>query len=245
MCTLILASQAFADCPLILATNRDEALDRPAQAPTLRTAGTRRILAPKDLVANGTWLGLNDGGLVVAITNRFGVPVDLARPSRGDLVMTALAEPSAHAAFKRLREINAAHYNGFHLLMADVDRTFIVWGDGEQLTSIELDPGLHVITERSFDAAPTQRESLIRELLPMPQGPAPTRQALQEILTTRAEPTTEGVLVDWPEHNYGTRSSTILYLGHKVQLHHANGRPDTTPFQDYSPAAKALIMNDK
>ena len=70
MCTLIVLHRCFAEAPLVLAANRDEFLDRPAEKPTLRQSGSRTVLAPRDLRAGGTWLGLNDAGLFAALTNR-------------------------------------------------------------------------------------------------------------------------------------------------------------------------------
>ena len=242
MCTLIVASRAFADTPLLVAANRDEALDRPAEPPTVRPVGDTRMLAPRDAVAGGTWIGLNAHGVLVAITNRFGVPVDPARPSRGALVTAALEAPSAATAFARLSTIDAAAQNGFHLVMADRAGAYLVRGDGARLDAAPLDPGVHVITERSFDAAPTGREALIRAQLPTAGGAAPEDAVWLAILRSRAEPTTEGVLVDWPERNYGTRSSTLVRLGaQRTQLRHADGRPDEAPLVDYAAAVAELL----
>ena len=58
------------DRDLVLAANRDEYLDRAAEKPTLRRSGNRTVLAPRDLQAGGTWLGLNDAKLFAALTNR-------------------------------------------------------------------------------------------------------------------------------------------------------------------------------
>lgn len=243
MCTLIVATRAYADAPLVVAANRDEALDRPAAGPTVRAVGPRRALAPTDLVAGGTWLGVNERGVFVAITNRFGVPVDPARASRGHLVTGALAHDSAAAAYAALADGDGAAQNGFHLVLADAECAYLVWGDGARLHREVLQPGLHVITERSFAAAggPAPREALLLRLAPALGGAAPDEAVWQALLRAKAEPTFDGVLVRWPERNYGTRSSTYVRLGAAPRFLHAPGPPDQAAFEDHSAALAALL----
>ena len=69
MCTLALLVPPPGGV-LQVAANRDEWLKRPAAAPAVWTEGW---LAPKDLEAGGTWLGLNAQGLFVGVTNRAGI----------------------------------------------------------------------------------------------------------------------------------------------------------------------------
>ena len=52
---------------LLVAANRDEAFDRPSAPPAEVEDG---IVAGRDLLAGGTWLGYNRHGLFVAVTNR-------------------------------------------------------------------------------------------------------------------------------------------------------------------------------
>ena len=105
MCTLIALHRCFADAPLVVAANRDEFLERPTEGPALRDVAIRssdtartRVVAPRDLRAGGSWLGLNAAGVFAAVTNRRCDAPDPARRSRGWLVMKALAEPSAERA---------------------------------------------------------------------------------------------------------------------------------------------------
>lgn len=55
--------------------NRDERLARPAALPPVwRVAGTRTAVYPIDPQGGGTWVGVNDCGLAVALLNRYEVP---------------------------------------------------------------------------------------------------------------------------------------------------------------------------
>src|SRR5262245_27376544 len=101
MCTLIAAFQQWPEIPLIVAANRDEALARPAVGPMLWD-GLPHFVAPRDEKAGGSWLGLNEYGLFVGITNRAGAVPAPGERSRGLLVTAALREPSARALNHRL-----------------------------------------------------------------------------------------------------------------------------------------------
>ena len=149
MCTLVAFIHVWPGSPLVVAANRDERLDRAASGPT-RWAG-ERFFAPRDEVAGGTWLGLQDSGLFVGVTNRAGSPRDATRASRGQLVVDALRLGSArkvHEGFSMT--LDAHRYNPFHLLYADPDAAFVTWFDGSALHQEELRSGLTVVTERSL-----------------------------------------------------------------------------------------------
>ncbi len=69
MCTLIVLHRCVPGRPLVVAANRDEFLDRPAEEPTLRSTRTGPIVAPLDLEAGGTWVGVSARGVFAGLTN--------------------------------------------------------------------------------------------------------------------------------------------------------------------------------
>ena len=69
MCTLAIYFQMTDDYPIVIAANRDEYLDRPAAKPTTLCARPH-VVGGKDLRAGGTWLGVNEYGLVAGLLNR-------------------------------------------------------------------------------------------------------------------------------------------------------------------------------
>jgi uncharacterized protein with NRDE domain len=69
MCTLIVLHRCIPGRPLVVAANRDEFLDRPAEGMALRTSRTGTILSPLDLEAGGTWVGLSQRGVFAGLTN--------------------------------------------------------------------------------------------------------------------------------------------------------------------------------
>jgi uncharacterized protein with NRDE domain len=244
MCTMIVAPNYFAQTPLLVAGNRDEWLNRPSAPPEyklLEAASRIPILAPLDLKARGTWLGLSALGVFVGITNRFGQPPDPNRRSRGELVLQALSCRSAIEAFDLMKNTNPGAYNRFHLVMADREKAFLLWSDGERLHTSELAPGIHVVTERSF--APTisvRAEKLRTKLLQLSREKAPDEAVLHEMLAQHddADPF-NGTCVHVPGQVYGTRSSTLIWLfaDGTNRFLHAEGPPCQSTYQDYSSQA--------
>src|SRR5947199_8245342 len=107
---------------------------RPADPPARHWPDRAEIVAGKDLLAGGSWLGLNDWGVAAAVLNRHGSlgPAPGQR-SRGELVLEALDHADAAAAARALADLEPAAYRSFNLIVADGRDAF--WlrhaGDGE------------------------------------------------------------------------------------------------------------------
>ena len=116
MCT---ASWRFDADGYELFFNRDESRRRGrALAPTVQAFGALRGLAPTDADAGGTWLGVNERGLALALLNAWDVRLDPRAPrSRGLLVRDLLACATSEEALARLSAEDLAHYRGFTLLV--------------------------------------------------------------------------------------------------------------------------------
>jgi uncharacterized protein with NRDE domain len=210
MCSIILVHHVLASIPLLVAANRDENKDRPASGPAETTQGKHRVLAPKDLQAGGTWLGLNDAGLFVGITNRFAAPRDDTRRSRGEIPLLALAQSGPAEAVAALQALKPTSFNAFHLLLANRDKAHVLWSDGQSFQHHVLEPGVHTLTESSFEAGPPNREKFIQETLSdLIQAKTLDTGALQQLLGQKTDPSFHGLCVDVPEINYATRSAAV------------------------------------
>src|SRR5262249_22814900 len=97
MCFILALFQVHPTYPLVIAANRDELRTRPSQGPH-RWPGEPAIWAGRDAVAGGTWLGVNDRGVLAAITNRRDGTLDPSRPSRGNFCLDVLRQSSPEAA---------------------------------------------------------------------------------------------------------------------------------------------------
>jgi len=93
MCTLIVLHRCVPGRPLVVAANRDEFLDRPAAGPALRMRDSGPILAPLDLEAGGTWLGLNGRGVFAGLTNLRPSEGLVAGPGPGSTVSVDFDDP--------------------------------------------------------------------------------------------------------------------------------------------------------
>jgi uncharacterized protein with NRDE domain len=116
MCVLAFAWHAHPRWRLVLAGNRDELHDRPA-APLARWDEPGHILAGRDLLSGGTWLGVSEQGRLAVVTNLrgFGAPAP-DRASRGALVTDLLAGEGRYAD---PAAAGLGDFNPFNLILAD------------------------------------------------------------------------------------------------------------------------------
>jgi hypothetical protein len=247
LCTLIALVRQVPGLPLVVAANRDEFYDRPAEGPALRRTPQVAIVAPRDARAGGTWLGLNQHGVFAALTNRRGGELDPGRRSRGLLVIEALAGRSALEAARRIedRTLRSGTYNPFNLLLADREHAFAL-GGGDHAERLRLEPGVHVIgseplsggSSAKLDAVGESARRLLRE------RSGRLLEGLAAICRAHAVPGSDPLAspcVHTPA--FGTRSSLLLQLaeepGRRV-LRYAEGAPCATPYRDFTPLLHEL-----
>ena len=132
MCLILLTYRPGTQRPLIVAANRDEFHARASQAAGFWPEHPD-LLAGKDLVAGGTWLGCSRSGRFSALTN-FSQDTDpSAAKSRGGLVHEFLT--STTSALDYATEIDGSEYAGFNLLLYDGEHlayaSNIARGEGE------------------------------------------------------------------------------------------------------------------
>jgi uncharacterized protein with NRDE domain len=241
------------DAPLMVAANRDERLDRPAVAMTvLREAGPR-ILGGRDELAGGTWLAVNEHGVVAGLTNQPSADGrDASKRSRGELPLAFAGYKSAGEAVAAVREeLDPERYNPCWMLVGDRQSLFSVGvSGGSELAVEQLGPGLYVLENAALRAA-SAKADLVRRLVGEERarqpdaGPASTQAALDAVLRMHepaiAEPRTDDTGRTWPPaisapcvhtDTYGTRSAMTVCLpaaGLPV-VRVADGPPCETPF---------------
>ena len=228
MCTLVLLLRPGE--LLAVSGNRNELLSRPASGPRVEHG----LLAPRDELAHGTWLGLNRHGLFACVTNRRGAMVDPSRKSRGLLAIEALQANTARGLRQAMAELRADRHNGFHLAYADLSDSFVTWSDGAVVQHAALEPGrVQVITERSFGAGEGAREGEISKAF---EGLAPDVRAWRAPMTAHAKEPLESACVHAEAIGYGTRSSfqMVLRPGGRGEALWTEGHPCTEPARDIS-----------
>lgn len=151
MCTLAFYFQVFSRYPIVAAANRDESLNRPS-APPLRLWNAPWIYGGQDLLAGGTWLGINEHGMIAALLNRHtGAIADPSRRSRGLLCLDALKYPSVAEALAYVTSQPTHHYNPFNLLIADPASAYVLYAEEKGSTVVSLTPGFHLLTNRNLN----------------------------------------------------------------------------------------------
>lgn len=230
MCTLAVFQSVFREAPLVVAANRDERLDRASAGPQIWPQ--EPLLAPRDLVAGGTWWALHSSGLFVALTNRaqayFG-----ERRSRGLLVRDVAVTGSVSAAAEFVDRLQPRDFNGFHLVVTDGRRGLLAVNSGESIRVEPIGTGLLVVSERSFGAAPQSRDAHAEERFAALIDQPLDLDAIEAVLRTHEGGPLDSVCVHVPEMNYGTRSGTVLALdGLSGTLRYAKDAPCRAPFQD-------------
>ena len=104
---------------MLLATNRDEMRYRPSEPPGRHWSDRPQVVAGLDRTGGGSWLGMNDQGLVAAIMNRkHSLGPAPGKRSRGELVLEALDHVGAKEAAWALADLHPNVYRPFNLVVA-------------------------------------------------------------------------------------------------------------------------------
>ena len=149
MCLLSFAIDSHPRYHLVLAANRDEYFVRPTM-PAQFWEDAPQILAGRDLVAGGTWLGISKSGRLAALTNYYG-PDEYAanKLSRGWLITDFLkGDLSPDGYLEQLRQ-TGHHYNGFGLVFGDSTGLNYYTNRGPSICG--LSTGIHGLTNHLLD----------------------------------------------------------------------------------------------
>jgi uncharacterized protein with NRDE domain len=229
--------RTVSDAPLVLAANREEAFDRPGTPPEV-VEGPVRFVGGRDPRVGGTWLGVNQFGVLVAVTNGPRSQAPAEPRSRGLLVRDLLTQcRSAQAAMiAALRELESRRYAGCNLVCADTKDLYVIHG-GEWLRALPLPPGIHSLTTGLVNNAADRRIAYGLAWLK-----SQSAERVSQWLPTLEEfcrlPARDGQpAMCWRGETRGTVSSTIVVLREPLSRSaywHAQGPPDTTTYHDYS-----------
>ena len=223
MCTLVILHRPGHDWPMIWAANRDEMLDRPWRPPARHWPDRPGVVAGLDQLAGGSWLGLNDAGVVAGIMNRHGTLGPAAgMRSRGELVLAALQHRDAKTAAQSMSMLKPAEYRAFNLVIADRSGAFWVCHRTSSATQTfeieELAPGYSMFTERDRNDTESAR---IRFNLPRFEEasvPRPERgdwSVWETLLLSRDSASAReprGAMWIAPRNGFGTVCSSLLAL---------------------------------
>ncbi len=245
MCTLAIYFQMTDDYPVAIAANRDEILSRPAANPAT-LCERPHIVGGKDLRAGGTWLGINEHGIVAGLLNRrTDAPPNPTARSRGLLCLDTLGFRGAREAAQFAAAQTAQDYNPFNLLIASRDAAYVVYNRFDTIEMVQLQPGFHLLTNLNVDDFECSRISASYSKFAelgnqdaFRRDPVMGRRGLEGLLADHntqldarsGRPNAICLHVE----NYGTRSSSLIFIGNdrgNIKHFFAPGPPCRTAYQ--------------
>jgi len=140
MCTSFFAL-GQAGLALVLAHNRDEFFDRPAQ-PAQFWPEAPNLLAGMDLRQGGTWLGMSTAGRLAFVTNfRKGLPEKPGGLSRGLVVKEFLLSALPATIYSDGLRQRLPQYRPFNMIYGDAEN--LRFFSTETAQDIAIPPGIH------------------------------------------------------------------------------------------------------
>lgn len=173
MCTVVILRRPTHDWPLLIGANRDEMKNRAWQEPARHWPEHEEVIAGIDLEAGGTWMGMNDEGVVACVLNRHGTLG--SHPdfrSRGELPLEALDHHEAELAAEAFEDLNPEAYRPFNMIVGDLRTCWWIKNDGISIQVGEVGEGLSMLS--AHDLNDRSKSDRIKLHLPRFQSaPAP------------------------------------------------------------------------
>jgi len=217
---------------------------RPWLPPGRHWPVTPDVIGGQDTLAEGSWLAINDYGVVATVLNRTGTlgPADGKR-SRGELVLDALDHADAVQAADAMRHLDARAYRPFNLVVADNRDAFWLRADGGKITCLPIPEGVSMLTAGELNDDKDPRIHTFRrrfQSAPPPDPATEDYEAWRQLLAARVPEGSRdreaGLTFQLP-NGFGTRSSAIIALpamsraGVEPVFLFAAGPPDKTAFR--------------
>jgi uncharacterized protein with NRDE domain len=233
MCIIFFAYEQHPQYPLILLANRDEFYDRPTAAAQI-WEDAPQILAGRDLLFGGTWLGVTKTGRFAAVTNYRAPNSRKGSRSRGELVSGFLLSEAVPNEFLEGVKLNAYEYSGFNLLVGEVNPQSkeIAYYSNRAAGVRILKPGIYGLSNHLLDTAWQKVEKGKKALSEIISREEIEQNKLFELLSDpvladdedlpdtgigfEREKMLSSIFIQTPI--YGTRSSTVLLIDNERNI---------------------------
>ena len=232
MCLVFIGYQIDGCAAVMIGANREESRRRPVTSPVCcRVRSLRCLLAGADhgpdgtFPEMGTWLGVNEAGIAVAVTNRSDGELaweDQTR-SRGLLAVELLGfnDPQPASRFARA-ELGRGGFGGCNYLIAGADAAFVVQAPGAARVSLaRLAPGIHAMTNLDLDDPDDPRIGLVTANLDPRVFPASAAGLCRD----------ERIVISGADR--GTVSSSLILGGEPITMDHILGDPRGRDYQRF------------
>jgi uncharacterized protein with NRDE domain len=236
MCLVFIGFRIEGCPPVTIGANREESRRRPVTSPVCCRVGDgpgslRCMLAGADHGPDGTfprlgtWLGVNEAGLAVAVTNRSDSELAWADQTRskGLLAVDLLGfdRPEVAVQFAR-SELASGGFGGCNYLITGREAAFVVQAPGAgRITTIELTPGIHAMTNLDLNDRGDPRIRLVIAQFDPHAFPASAAGLCRD----------ERIIV--PGVDRGTISSSLISIGSEIVFHHIRGDPRDSDYERY------------
>ena len=168
MCVILLALKQNRKYPFIVAANRDEYYGRPSIAADY-WPDLPEVIAGRDKLAGGTWLGVNRNGRFAAVTNHYEPGFHNSKlQSRGELVSSFLVTGESLDEYSRQLERTGDDYNGFGLVFGSFSR--LRYQTNRDSTIVDITEGVHGLSNHFLNTPWPRVEEGKRRLLETAQS---------------------------------------------------------------------------
>ncbi|WP_079510188.1 NRDE family protein [Mesobacillus jeotgali] len=149
MCLILFAYKGHPRYKLVIAANRDEAYARET-APAHFWEDAPELLAGRDLVKMGTWMGVTANGRFAALTNyRDPSEQTAGKRTRGELVADYLKGTVKPEMYLQKMAQLRHEYPGYNLLTGDLQELYYYSNTADKLLRVE--PGIHGVSNHLLD----------------------------------------------------------------------------------------------
>jgi uncharacterized protein with NRDE domain len=231
MCLVFISIGPKRRGPVLIGANREESRRRPVTSPVCAIGrSARSLLAGADHGPDGsfpqigTWLGVNEFGMAVAVTNRHDGALAWADQfrSRGLLAVSLLDSQFPDRAIAVAQaELEKGGYGGCNFLVANADAALVVQAPGAQSISVtRLEPGTHAMTNLDLDDD-DPRINLVRATLER-----------ADFVASAGRLCRDGRIVVGDDVR-GTVSSSLIVAADDIALYHLQGDPRDRAYQRF------------
>ena len=232
------------ESPILVAYNREDAFDGSYATPSIHS-GKPRVLASVDPKTGGTFLGVNQNGMLIGVVERIKREVPSALESRSDLARQLLKATSARRAVDMaMDKLSGGHYLGANFVIADADSGWCVQA-GDEVDCSELIDGLSIVGSSDVNDFRDERISMANRLLTLQNLDSPIKfLAVASKVFARGPGIAGRPSMVVREGNRGTVNSTLIALGKKPRdaiYQYAAGAPDQSKYEDYSPMLRDIL----
>jgi len=235
------------DYPVVALHNRYLGKDT-VEEPPQRTGS---VVYPVDVASGGTWIGFNDEGLLLAITNQETQTLDKPGRSRGLLALDILRDCASadEARDVLLDSATRKPYRTGNFAVFDAETGHhVVWDMGTHHNTI--DPGVFAMgtvtvvpgiqwseSSRRMYENSKQRVARAHELLDSyrPRSIEEAVETMMRVSADHAHGRTEASIC-WHHPDYMQTSSTIMAPGPEPKVLYCRGNHCENPYEDYSRA---------